>query len=56
MSSSEKEKKKLSRDSRSKCKPSYPAKQDIAQQLHHPEYVPFLTHPIPPGSTSNKCF
>lgn len=25
--------------------PAYPAIQDIAQQLHHPEYAPFLTHP-----------
>jgi len=34
------------------CKPSYPARQDIARPLHHREYVPFLTHPIPPGSKS----
>lgn len=44
----------ISRDTRSKCKPYYPAKQDIAQQPHHPEHGPFLTHPIPLGSTSNK--
>ena len=44
------QKNKNSLDIRSKCKPSYPARQDTARPLHHPEYVPSLTRPIPPSS------
>ena len=46
------QKNKNSLDIRSKCKPSYPARQDTARPLHHPEYVPSLTRPIPPSSKS----